>query len=125
MPAVQTSFNFDGLTFPNPESQLTETERKVLKLIPLGKENARSCSYIAETLNISVRSVIETVRRLRLKHFDIGSTNNNGYYQFKNEQEYLEFMSRYSKIQARRNQVLKAMKSTPMARKVIIEPNED
>ena len=125
MSAVQTAFNLGNLNFPNLESQLTETERKVLKLIPTGKENARSCSYIAQTLNISVRSVIETVRRLSLKHFDIGSTNNNGYYQFKNEQEYLEFMSRYSKIQARRNQVLKAMELTPMARKVIIDSNQD
>ena len=123
--AIQTSFNFNGLKFPNPQSELTKIESKVLKLIPTGKENAKSCSYIAETLKISVRLVIETVRRLRLKHFDIGSTTNNGYYQFKNEQEYLEFMSRYSKIQARRNKVLKAMESTPMARKIIVETNED
>ena len=125
MNAIQTSFNFNGLNFPNSQSELTEIEGKVLKLIPTGKENAKSCSYIAETLKISVRLVIETVRRLRLKHFDVGSTTNNGYYQFKNEQEYLEFMAHYSKIQARRNQVLKAMESTPMARKITVEANED
>ena len=73
MNAIQTSLNLNGLTFPNQESKLTKIENKVLKLIPTGKENARSCSYIAETLKISIRTVIETVRRLRLKHFDIGS----------------------------------------------------
>ena len=69
--------------------------------------------------------MIETVRRLRLKHFDIGSTTNNGYYQFKDAKEYLEFMSKYSKEQARRNEILKAMEITPMARKIAIEANED
>ena len=122
MNAIQTSLNLNGLTFPNQESKLTKIENKVLKLIPTGKENAKSCSYIAETLKISIRTVIETVRRLRLKHFDIGSTTNNGYYQFK---EYLEFMSKYSKEQARRNEILKAMEITPMARKIAIEANED
>ena len=123
--AIQTSLNLNGLTFPNQESELTKIENKVLKLIPTGKENARSCSYIAETLKISIRTVIETVRRLRLKSFDIGSTTNNGYYQFKDEKEYLEFVSKYSKEQARRNEILKAMKITPMARKIAIETNED
>ena len=126
--AIQTSLDLNGLTFPNQESkltQLTQIENKVLKLIPTGKENARSCSYIAETLKISIRTVIETVRRLRLKHFDIGSTTNNGYYQFKDAKEYLEFMSKYSKEQARRNEILKAMEITPMARKIAIEANED
>lgn len=84
---IQTSLNLNGLTFPNQESELTKIENKVLKLIPTGKENARSCSYIAETLKISIRTVIETVRRLRLKSFDIGSTTSNGYYQFKDEKE--------------------------------------
>lgn len=125
MNAIQTSLNLNGLTFPNQESKLTKIENKVLKLIPTGKENARSCSYIAETLKISIRTVIETVRRLRLKHFDIGSTTNNGYYQFKDAKEYLEFMSKYSKEQARRNEILKAMEITPMARKIAIEANED
>lgn len=125
MESVQTSFNFNGLKFPNQERELTKLENKVLKLIPTGKENAKSCSYIAKTLKISIRTVIETVRRLRIKHFDIGSTTNNGYYLFKNEREYLEFMTKYSKEQFRRNNVLKAMRSTPMAKKIAIETNEE
>lgn len=125
MNTIQTSLNLNGLTLPNQESELTKIENKVLKLIPTGKENARSCSYIAETLKVSPRTVTETVRNLKLKHFDVGGTRENGYYQFKNEKEYLEYMSKYSKEQARRNQVLRAMETTPMARKIAIETNQD
>lgn len=124
MNTIQTSLNLNGLTFPNQESELTKIENKVLKLIPTGKENARSCSYIAETLKISIRTVIETVRRLRLKSFDIGSTTNNGYYQFKDEKEYLEFMTKFAEEQNRRKQVIEAMRLTPMAQKIIIETNQ-
>ncbi|MBW8038056.1 HTH domain-containing protein [Lactobacillus helveticus] len=123
MPPVQKVLNFNGLIFPNQESELTKLENKVVKLIPTGKENAKSCAYIAKTLKVSIRTVIETVRKLRLKHFDIGSTTNNGYYRFKDEQEYLEFMAKYSKEQSRRNNVLKAMQSTPMAKKIAVEDN--
>jgi len=56
----------------NPESTLTEQEKKVYDLIPTGKENAVPVDYIAQTLAISNRHVIELVRNLRLKSLDIG-----------------------------------------------------
>lgn len=125
METIQTALNINGLTFPNQEVKLNELEKKVFNLIPTGKANAKPCSYIAKTLHIGTRTVIEIVRRLRLKYFDIGSTTNDGYYKFKDEKEYLEFMSKYSKEQARRNQVLRAMRQTPMARNIAIDVNQE
>ena len=90
----------------------------------MGKENAVTGSYIATTLKISKRHVIELVRRLRLKYCDIGSTTSNGYYRFKNPQEYAEYRSKAEKEQSRRNEVIKAMRLTPMARKITAEMNQ-
>lgn len=123
MESVQTQLNLYGLVFPNKETKLTELEKKVFDLIPVGKENVTAGAYIADVLDISTRHVIELVRRLRLKHCDIGSTTSGGYYRFENPQEYLEFMNKYSKEQARRNQVIKAMQVTPMAQKITVETN--
>lgn len=124
MESVQTELNLLGLVFPDKEIELTELEKKVFNLIPVGKEKAVTGSYIAITLKISKRHVIELVRRLRLKYCDIGSTTSDGYYRFKNPQEYLEFMNKYSKEQARRNQVENAMRLTPIARKITAEMNQ-
>lgn len=117
------SFNFNGLTFLNPESTLTEQEKKVYDLIPTGKENAVPVDYIAQTLAISNRHVIELVRNLRLNSLDIGSNQSHGYYKFKNLEEYSEFMARYKKKQDRSNHVLKALEKTPMAQKLLIQTN--
>ncbi|KAA8809230.1 transcriptional regulator [Lactobacillus crispatus] len=123
MKPLQMAFNFDGLMFSNPESTLTKQERKVYDLIPTGKENAVPVDYISKTLTISSRHVIELVRKLRLKSLDIGSTQSNGYYKFKNLEEYSEFIARYKKKQVRSNHVLEALKRTPMAQKLLTQTN--
>lgn len=124
MKAVQTELNLYGLVFPDKETELTKLEKKVFDLIPLGKENAVTSGYIATTLNISKRLVTEQIRRLRLKSRDIGSTTSEGYYRFKDLQEYLEFMNKYSLEQTRRKRVEDAMRLTPMARKITTEMNQ-
>lgn len=124
MESVQTELNLFGLVFPDKETKLTELEKKVFNLIPVGKENAVTSSYIATTLKISKRLVTEQIRRLRLKSRDIGSTTSEGYYRFKNPQEYSEYMSRAEKEQSRRNEVIKAMRLTPMAKKLTAEMNQ-
>ena len=121
MESVQTELNLFGLVFPDKETKLTELEKKVFNLIPVGKENAVTSSYIATTLKISKRLVTEQIRRLRLKSRDIGSTTSEGYYRFKNPQEYAEYRSRAEKEQSRRNEVIKAMRLTPMAKKLTAE----
>ena len=120
MDFIQTSFNVNGLTFPNQQTKLTKQEKKLYELMPIGKENAVQGSYFADILHINKRTVISLVRKLRLKHLDIGSTTNHGYYRFKNPNEYLEYIKTAQIEYMRRGQVLKAMKSTPMARKIII-----
>lgn len=124
MNAIQMTLNLDGLTFPNQDAKLSHIEKKVLNLIPKGKDNAKPCSYIAKTLHIHNRTVIKVVRQLRLKRFDIGSDTNGGYYKFKDEKEYIEFMSRYSKEELRRKQVSKSMKQTSMAKRISIDVNQ-
>lgn len=121
---AQMILNLNGLQFSNPESQLNEIETKVYDLIPEGKENAVSLEYIANTLRVSTRTVVELVRRIRLKSLDIGSSRDLGYYRFKDPQEYLEYMAIASKEQARRDQVLTAMRHTPMAQKLTADLNE-
>ena len=124
MKVVQTELNLYGLVFPDKETELTKLEKKVFDLIPLGKEHAATSGYIATILNISKRLVTEQIRRLRLKSRDIGSTTSEGYYRFKDLQEYLEFMNKYSLEQTRRKQVEDAMRLTPMARKITTEMNQ-
>ena len=123
MASIKNGLNIHGLVFPSQEIELTDLEKLLFDLIPLGKENAKAGTYIAGLLGISTRNLTELVRRLRLKHCDVGSTTSDGYYRFLNEQEYLEFMNKYSIEQARRNQVIDAMRLTPMAKSITIEMN--
>ena len=66
MKSIQTSFNFNGLQFLSQQVKLTKQEKKLYSLIPIGKENAVQGSYLAETLNIDKRTVIDKVNKLRL-----------------------------------------------------------
>lgn len=111
MKSIQTSFNFNGLQFPSQQVKLTKQEKKLYSLIPIGKENAVQGSYLAETLNIDKRTVIDKVNKLRLKSIGIGSTTTYGYYRFKDQQEYLEFIRRLRAEYFRRGKVLQAMKN--------------
>ena len=97
MKFIQTELNLNGLEFPDKETELTELEKKVFDLIPLGKENAVTGNYIATTLKIGERTLTDTVKKMRLKHYDIGSTTNDGYWRFKNPQEYMEYMNKAEK----------------------------
>ena len=121
---AQMSFNLDGFEFNNPKSLLTKTETKVYDLIPKGKENAVSAEYLAQMLKVGTRAITDIVRRLKLKYCDVGSLRDVGYYQFKDQQEYLEYMAIATKEQARRNQVLTAMRHTPMAQSLMADLNE-
>lgn len=124
MESVQTELNLNGLEFPDKETELTELEKKVFDLIPLGKENAVTGNYIATTLKIGERTLTDTVKKMRLKHYDIGSTTNDGYWRFKNPQEYMEYMNKAEKEHSGRGEVIEAMRLTPMARKITAEMNQ-
>lgn len=124
MESVQTELNLNGLEFPDKETELTELEKKVFDLIPLGKENAVTGNYIATTLKIGERTLTDTVKKMRLKHYDIGSTTNDGYWRFKNPQEYMEYMNKTEKEHSGRGKVIEAMRLTPMARKITAEMNQ-
>lgn len=124
MKFIQTELNLNGLEFPDKETELTELEKKVFDLIPLGKENAVTGNYIATTLKIGERTLTDTVKKMRLKHYDIGSTTNDGYWRFKNPQEYMEYMNKAEKEHSDRGKVIEAMRLTPMARKITAEMNQ-
>lgn len=124
MKPQQMQFDFNGLTFKDKESELTKQEKRVYSLIPKGKVNAVSADYIARTLNISIRQVVELVRHLRLKHFDIGSNQNGGYYECKDLEEHNEFIERFSRKQARSNHVLEALQQTRLAQMLLVEPSK-
>lgn len=124
MKFIQTELNLNGLEFPDKETELTELEKKVFDLIPLGKENAVTGNYIATTLKIGERTLTDIVKKMRLKHYDIGSTTNDGYWRFKNPQEYMEYMNKAEKEHSGRGKVIEAMRLTPMARKITAEMNQ-
>lgn len=124
MESIQTELNLYGLVFPDKEIELTKLEKKVFNLIPVGKENAVTGSYIATTLKIGERTLIDTVKKMRLKHYDIGSTTNDGYWRFKNPQEYMEYMNKAEKEYFGRGEVINAMHFTPMAKKLTAEMNQ-
>jgi biotin operon repressor len=94
-------------------------------LLSTGKENARPSSYFTEILGISRRKLSDVVKRLKSKSLDVGSTRDNGYYKFKDVQEYLDFMSRDAHELAERNKVHDAMRSTPLGRKLFADMNQE
>lgn len=125
MKSVQTELNLYGLVFPDKEIELTKLEKKVFDLLPLGKENAVTADYIATILKISKRTITDTVKKMRLKHYDIGSTTNgDGYWRFKDPQEYAEYMNKAEKEYFGRGEVINAMHFTPMAKKLTVEMNQ-
>lgn len=114
MKSVQTSFDFNGLKFSSQQAKLTKQEKELYDLLPVGKENAAQGAYLAKILNINKRTVIDKVNKIRLKSIGIGSTTIDGYFKFKNYQEYIEFMRRLRAENFRRDQVLKAMENIPV-----------
>lgn len=123
MTKIQMLLNVDGLVFPKRQVKLSDFEAKVYKLIPVGKENAVSVAYLAQTLNVSTRLIVSTINKLRRKSYDIGSSRDVGCYRFKDPQEYLEYMNRVAKENHEREKVYQAMKCTPMAQKVTVITN--
>ena len=114
MDFMQTSFNFNGLKFPNQQTTLTKQEKKLYDLIPVGKKSAVQGSYLAKILNVDTRTIIDRVNKLRLKSIGIGSTTTDGYYRFKNQQEHFEFIRRLRAEYFRRGKVLQAMENIPV-----------
>lgn len=119
------TLNLDGLTFPNGDAKLTSKEKRVYDLLPTGKKNARPSSYFTEILGISRRNLSDVVKRLKSKSLDVGSTRDNGYYKFKDVQEYLDFMNRDAHELAERNKVHDAMRTTPLGRKLFADMNQE
>lgn len=112
--AIQTSLNLNGLKFSSQQAKLTKQEKELYDLLPVGKENAVQGAYLAKILNINKRTVIDKVNKIRLKSIGIGSTTIDGYFKFKNYQEYIEFMRRIRAENFRRSQVIKAMENIPV-----------
>ncbi len=131
--SAQMTLNLDGLTFPSGDAKLNSKEKRVYDLLPTGKENARPSSYFTEILGISRRNLSDVVRRnlsdvvkrLKSKSLDVGSTRDDGYYKFKDVQEYLNFMTRDAHELAERNKVHDAMRTTPLGRKLFADMNQE
>ena len=123
--SAQMTLNLDGLTFPSGDAKLTSIEKRVYDLLSTGKENARPSSYFTEILGISRRNLSDVVKRLKLKSLDVGSTRDNGYYKFKDVQEYLDFMNRDAHELAERNKVHDAMRTTPLGLKLFTDMNQN
>lgn len=113
-------FNLDGVTFPSKQLPLTEMEKKVFNAVPLGKENAVSGAYLADIFKVDTRTITAIIKKIKLKHYDIGGARDCGYYRFKNYAEYSEYMSKTAKENHDRQQVYEAMKLTPMGQLGII-----
>lgn len=73
------------------QPKLSKFETMVLQLIPLGKKNAASLAHLTKLLDVNYRTIIKTVRDLRLKGFPIGSSQDYGYYKFENMQAYYQW----------------------------------
>ena len=123
--AIQTSLNLNGLKFSSQQAKLTKQEKELYDLLPVGKENAAQGAYLAKILNINKRTVIDKVNKIRLKSIGIGSTTTDGYFKFKNYQEYIEFMRRLRAENFRRSQVIKAMENIPVESFIQSESNKE
>lgn len=72
---------------------MTDLEKRVLQLIPIGADNPRQGRYIAMTLQLNIRAVRDIISRLVIKYgVPIVAKRGlvSGYYIPANEQERLE-----------------------------------
>ena len=131
MEKAQMNLPLDALPFEfttSVEPELTDSEKAVYKCIPVGKRNAISGHDLAKTVGIDERTVAAIVKRLRLKHCDIGSSRssaNYGYYRFGDAEEYSEYMQRAFKEKRDAEKVLKAMSLTPIAQQITTSPEKE
>lgn len=114
----QTELNLFSRIFPN-QIPLTEPESRLIKQLHYGRENAIYGRDLANILGIKPRAVTDTVKRIRLKYYDIGSNYQDGYYLLKDPQEYTDFRNNYERDLFERNTVYFAINHTPMARELI------
>lgn len=121
---MQLPFEYSNDT----EQQLTKVEKTVFDCIPTGKDHAISGHDIAEMVSLDERTIANIVRRLRLKHCDIGSSRSSahyGYYRFKDAPEYTEYMQRSCKEQNDTEKVIDAMRFTPIAQQLTVSLEQD
>lgn len=98
----------------NPIS-LSEFQKKVLQLIPVGKDHAVGQGYIAKLLNVDPRNITKTIREIRLQRICICSLRgvNAGYYQPANAAEYAEGMQMLISTYKQLEKVIKMQMLTP------------
>lgn len=91
--------------------ELTPQEKRLITLLPRGKENARNGTYLSRLLGIERRSFFSLVEGLRRKGRFIGSSRKNpkGYYLVANEEEKAHFLASYKAQVKREIETLKIL----------------
>ncbi|MCT7752248.1 MAG: hypothetical protein N4R58_04695 [Lactobacillus iners] len=91
--------------------ELTLQEKRLITLLPRGKENARNGTYLSRLLGIERRSFFSLVEGLRRKGCFIGSSRKNpkGYYLVANEEEKDHFLASYKAQVKREVETLKIL----------------
>lgn len=91
--------------------ELTPQEKRLITLLPRGKENARNGTYLSRLLGIERRSFFSLVEGLRRKGCFIGSSRKNpkGYYLVTSEEEKDHFLASYKAQVKREIETLKIL----------------
>jgi hypothetical protein len=94
------------------KAELPEMHKLILSLIGVGKENARTVSYISKIVGLSSVNVREIVSELVVKYgYGIGTSNTKGsygYYFISNEDERRETVRN---LRSRASKILKRSKT--------------
>lgn len=72
--------------------ELTDYEKIVLSVLPVGKENAQYKKYFIDLLGIKEREFRDIIHSLRIKGIPICSNTTKGYWVCKNSDELEEFI---------------------------------
>ena len=90
---------------------MTELEERILRLIPVGADNPREGRYIAELLDLDIRTLRENIHRLIVRHgVPIVAKRGlvSGYYIPANDTEIRELKTQYDTEGKRLDVLIKA-----------------
>lgn len=123
----QMSFPLSGSTedtaSPRKDSHLSQTAKKLLKILPfhVGKKNSISGNELTKMLNVELRAITKGISLLKEKGYPVCSSRENGYWWSNNPMEFNEYLSKQEKENANRIRRIKNQRNTPLGQALVVK----